>query len=153
MLPNDRWFYPVYTKCVEYNLPVFTYVGAPGPLWPMNPNNPEHLDDVALAFPDLKIIAHHIGDPWTDIAIRLAARHDHFYICTSAWSPRAYPPSLMSFLKGKWHGVWGCDKALFASDFPLLDLDRTVRDAREMPLERAQLEKFLFQNAAALFWP
>jgi uncharacterized protein len=86
ILPNDRWFYPAYAKCVEAGIPLYTYVGAPGPLWPMEPNNPAHLDDVALAFPELRIIAHHIGDPWTEMSVRLAARHPHFYICTSAWS-------------------------------------------------------------------
>jgi predicted TIM-barrel fold metal-dependent hydrolase len=152
ILPNDRWFYPVYAKCAEMRLPVFTYVGAPGPLWPMEPNNPRHLDDVALAFPDLKIIAHHIGDPWTDMAIRLAARHENFYICTSAWSPKAYPAPLLSFLGGRWHGVKGCDKTIFASDFPLLDLDTVTRDARAMDLPDQALEKFLHGTAAGLFW-
>ncbi len=152
ILPNDRWFYPVYARCVDYGLPVFTYVGAPGPLWPMNPNNPEHLDDVALAFPDLVIVAHHIGDPWTDTAIRLAARHENFYICTSAWSPKAYPEALRSFLAGKWHGVRGCDKTIFASDFPLLDLDTVARDARAMDLPPDRMEPFLRGNAARLFW-
>jgi predicted TIM-barrel fold metal-dependent hydrolase len=111
-----------------------------------------HLDEVALAFPDLTIIAHHIGDPWTDMAVRLAARHEHFYICTSAWSPKAYPAALMQFLGGKWHGVRGCDKTIFASDYPLLDLAITTRDARAMALDPAQLEKFLFANADRLFW-
>lgn len=152
ILPNDRWFYPVYAKCVEYDLPVFTYVGAPGPLWPMAPNDPSHLDDVALAFPELKLVAHHIGDPWTEMAVRLAARHDNVYICTSAWSPKAYPEALIRFLRGKWHGVRGCDKVLFASDFPLLDLHRVVRDAREMQLDPEQLKQFLYGNAHSLLW-
>ncbi|MDO9525253.1 MAG: amidohydrolase family protein [Gemmobacter sp.] len=152
ILPNDRWFYPVYAKCVELGLPVFTYVGAPGPLWPMLPNDPALLDDVALAFPDLKIIAHHIGDPWTEISVRMAARHENFYICTSAWSPKAYPEPLMRFLRGKWHGVRGCDKVVFASDYPLMDLDRTVRDARAMDLTPDQLAAFLCGTAERLFW-
>jgi predicted TIM-barrel fold metal-dependent hydrolase len=152
ILPSNRWFYPLYAKCVELSLPVFTYVGAPGPLWPMDLNNPAHLDEVALAFPDLTIIAHHIGDPWTDMAVRLAARHEHFYICTSAWSPKAYPTELKQFLGGKWHGVRGCDKTIFASDYPLLDLAITARDARAMDLDHAQMEKFLFANAERLFW-
>ena len=62
LAPDDRWFYPVYAKCVELDLPVYTYVGMPGPLWPMRHNDPAHLDEVALAFPDLTLIAHHIGD-------------------------------------------------------------------------------------------
>ena len=152
ILPSDRWFYPAYAKCVELGLPLFTYVGAPGPLWPMDLNNPAHLDEVALAFPDLTIIAHHIGDPWTDMAVRLAARHEHFYICTSAWSPKAYPAALKQFLGGKWHGVRGCDKTIFASDYPLLDLATVVRDARVMPLDTERAEKFLFANAQRLFW-
>jgi predicted TIM-barrel fold metal-dependent hydrolase len=152
ILPSDRWFYPAYAKCVELRLPLFTYVGAPGPLWPMDLNNPAHLDEVALAFPDLTIIAHHIGDPWTDMAVRLAARHEHFYICTSAWSPKAYPGELKQFLAGKWHGVRGCDKTIFASDYPLLDLATVVRDARALPLDAERAEKFLFANAQRLFW-
>ena len=152
ILPSDRWFYPAYAKCVELALPLFTYVGAPGPLWPMDLNNPAHLDEVALAFPDLRIIAHHIGDPWTEMAVRLAARHEHFYICTSAWSPKAYPDPLKQFLGGKWHGVRGCDKTIFASDYPLLDLATVVRDARAMSLDAERAEKFLFGNAQRLFW-
>jgi predicted TIM-barrel fold metal-dependent hydrolase len=53
----------LYAKCVELGLWLFVYVGMPGPLWPMMPNDPTVLDEVALAFPDLKIIAHHGGDP------------------------------------------------------------------------------------------
>ena len=150
--PNDRWFYPSYAKCVELRLPVYAYVGAPGPLWPMAPNDPSHLDDVALAFPDLVLVAHHVGDPWTEISVRLAARHEHFHICTSAWAPKAYPEALTTFLGGRWHGVRGCDKVLFASDFPLLDLERTTRSARAMALEEEALGRFLHGNARALLW-
>ena len=150
--PNHKWYYPAYAACVERNLPLLAYVGMPGPLWPMDPNNPSHLEEVALAFPDLKIIAHHIGDPWVDIAIRLAARHPNFYICTSAWSPKAYPKALLAFLQGGWHGTKGCDKVVFASDHPLLDMQRAVRDVRQLDLTEAQHRRFVYENACALFW-
>jgi len=132
---------------------VFVYVGMPGPLWPMMPNDPTVLDEVALAFPDLKIIAHHIGDPWNDVVVRLAARHRNYYICTSAWHPRAYPEQLMSFMKGKWHGTYGSEKVVFASDWPLLDMQKTVKAAREMNLSEEQLSSVLYANAKRLFWP
>ena len=151
LAPNDRWYYPAYAKCVELALPIYSYVGAPGPLWPMEPNNPTHLDDVALAFPDLGIIAHHIGDPWTDISVRLAARHENFYICTSAWAPKSYPDVLGDFLSGSWHGVRGCDKVLFASDYPLMDIARCAASARRMSLEEDRIRPFLHGNAARLF--
>ena len=150
--PNDRWYYPLYAKCVELDLKLFTYVGMPGPLWPMGPNNPEHLDEVALAFPELFIIAHHIGDPWTDMAVRLAARHERFFICTSAWSPKAYPKSLIEFMGGRWHGTRGSDKVIFASDYPLLDLLKTTRAARGLALDGADLERILHGNANAMLF-
>lgn len=150
--PNDKWLYPLYAKCVELGLALFTYVGMPGPLWPMEHNHPKYLDDVALAFPDLVIVAHHIGDPWTDVSVRLAARHPNLYICTSAWHPKTYPPALLDFMRGSWHGTRGCTKVLFASDWPLLDMDRAVRAARALDLPEAELRCFLHDNTAGLFW-
>jgi predicted TIM-barrel fold metal-dependent hydrolase len=153
MPPNHKWFYPVYAKCAELGMALFVHVGMPGPLWPMEHHDPAHLDEVALAFPELTIVAHHIGDPWTDISVRLAARHPNFYICTSAWSPKRYPAALMDFIGGSWHGTRGCEKVLFASDFPLLDIRRATRDAREMSLTEEQLRAVLHDTAARLFWP
>ncbi len=152
LAPNDRWYYPLYTTCAELGLALFTYVGMPGPLWPMGPNDPAHLDDVALAFPDLPIIAHHIGDPWNDMAVRLAARHANYYICTSAWSPKAYPAALMAFMAGSWHGTRGADKVIYASDYPLLDLARATSAARALPLPDADLRRVLHDNAQRLFF-
>lgn len=153
MPPNDKWFYPLYAKCVELDLALFTYVGMPGPLWPMSHNDPSHLDEIALAFPDLTIVAHHIGDPWVDMAVRLAARHEHVYICTSAWSPKRYPTALLEFMRDRWHGTPGSSKVIFASDHPLLDMHKTSADARALDLSEAQLRAVLFENANRMFWP
>lgn len=150
--PNDRWYYPLYARCVDLDLKLFSYVGAPGPLWPMEPNNPSHLDDVALAFPDLGIVAHHIGDPWTDVMIRLAARHPNVMICTSAWYPKTYPAELLAFMKGRWHGTPGAERVMFASDYPLLDLDKTIAAARSLDLSQDQLRAVLHDNAQRWFF-
>jgi predicted TIM-barrel fold metal-dependent hydrolase len=153
MPPNHKWFYPVYAKCAELGMALFVHVGMPGPLWPMEHHDPAHLDEIALAFPELTIVAHHIGDPWTEMSVRLAARHPHFYICTSAWSPKRYPPALMDFLRGRWHGTPGSEKVIFASDFPLLDMRRATADARALSLSEDQLRTVLHDNARRLFWP
>lgn len=56
-------------------------------------------------------------------------------------------------MKGGWHGTKGCDKVIFASDYPLLDLQRTVRDVRNLDLSEAQHRRFVYENARAVFWP
>jgi uncharacterized protein len=149
MPPDHAWFWPLFAACSELGLAVFVHVGMPGPLWPAEHHDPAHLDRVALAFPDLVIVAHHIGDPWTEMAVRLAARHPNLYLCTSAWAPSRYPAPLLEFLRGGWHGVRGADKVLFASDHPLLDMERAVASARELGVGSA----FLHDTASRLFWP
>ena len=148
--PNDKWFYPLFAACVELDLVVYTYVGMPGPLWPTYPNYPLHLDDVALAFPTLKIVAHHIGDPWVEMMTHLAAKHPNLYIATSAWSPKRYPDALMRFLAGSWHGQRGAEKVLFGTDYPLLNLTKAVGAARQLDLPEDVLQRFLHDNTAEL---
>jgi uncharacterized protein len=149
--PNDRWYYPLYAKCAELDLVVYSYVGMPGPLWPAHPNDPAHLDDVCLAFPDLSIVAHHIGDPWVPLMIRLAAKHPNLHICTSAWSPKRYPQELLEFMRGKWHRQPGAQKVIFGTDHPFLNQEKVVNDARMLDLPDDVLQAFMHDNAVKLF--
>lgn len=152
MPPSHRWFWPLFAACVDLGLAVFVHVGMPGPLWPAGHHDPAHLDEVALAFPDLVIVAHHIGDPWTEMAVRLAARHPNLYLCTSAWAPSRWPAPLVEFLRGGWHGTRGADKVLFATDHPLLDIGRATASARALDLGEDVLRAVLHDNASRLFW-
>ncbi|EJM34489.1 putative TIM-barrel fold metal-dependent hydrolase [Pseudomonas sp. GM33] len=148
--PNDKWYYPLFSKCVELGLVVFIYVGIPGPLWPTYPNYPLHLDDVCLAFPDLVVVAHHIGDPWVEMMTHLSGKHANLYIATSGWAPKRYPEELIKFMAGKWHGQKGADKVIFGTDHPFLNLKKTVEDARCLALPDEVIEKFMYQNIKKL---
>ncbi|MEK7830070.1 MAG: amidohydrolase family protein, partial [Acidobacteriota bacterium] len=91
--PNDKLYFPLYVKCIELDIPFCTQVGHTGPLMPSETGRPvPYLDEVALVFPELKIVAGHIGHPWTDEMIGVAWKHENVYIDTSAYLPRYYPP-------------------------------------------------------------
>ncbi len=97
--PNDKLYYPLYVKCIELDIPFCTQVGHTGPLMPSETGRPvPYLDEVALTFPELRIVAGHIGHPWTNEMISVAWKHDIVYIDTSAYLPRYYPPQLVHFL-------------------------------------------------------
>ena len=60
--PNHRLYYPVFAECIELGIPFMTQVGHTGPLRTSETGRPiPYLDDVALDFPDLVIVAGHIG--------------------------------------------------------------------------------------------
>lgn len=145
--PDDPLYYPLYARCVELGVPFCTQVGHTGPAMPSEPGRPvPYLDRVALDFPELTIVAGHIGHPWTDEMIGLTWKHDNVYIDTSAYAPRYYPPALLHFM-----GTYGQDKVLFGTNFPQLPLERCAEEARSLELPAGPRAKFLAQNARRVF--
>ena len=145
--PNHRLYYPLYVKCIELDIPFCTQVGHTGPLMPSETGRPvPYLDEVALDFPELRIVAGHIGHPWTDEMIGLAWKHDNIYIDTSAYLPRYYPPQLLHFMS-----TYGQDKVLFGSNFPQLSLHKCTSQVTELALSDEVLAKFLYGNARQVF--
>ena len=145
--PNDKLYFPLYVKCIELDIPFCTQVGHTGPLMPSETGRPvPYLDEVALVFPELKIVAGHIGHPWTDEMIGVAWKHENVYIDTSAYLPRYYPPQLLHYIK-----TYGQDKVLFGTNFPMLSLEKCVQQVNELGLADDVKAKFLFQNAQRVF--
>ena len=145
--PNHRLYYPLYVKCIELDIPFCTQVGHTGPLMPSETGRPvPYLDEVALDFPELRIVAGHIGHPWTDEMIGVAWKHDNVYIDTSAYLPRYYPAQLLQFMQS-----YGADKVLFGSNFPQLSLSRCMAQVKELGLSAEVEAKFLYGNARRVF--
>lgn len=145
--PNDKLYYPLYVKCIELDIPFCTQVGHTGPLMPSETGRPiPYIDEVALTFPDLKIVGGHIGYPWTDEMIALAWKHANVYIDTSAYMPRYYPPQLIHFMNS-----YGKDKVLFGTNFPMLSLEKCAGQVSELGLSDEAQEAFLSGNARRVF--
>lgn len=145
--PNDKLYYPLYVACIELDIPFCTQVGHTGPLMPSETGRPvPYLDEVALTFPDLRIVAGHIGHPWTDEMIGVAWKHANVYIDTSAYLPRYYPPQFVHYLK-----TYGQDKALFGTNFPQLSWAKCVEQALALDLPAGVQAKFFSENARRVF--
>ena len=75
MVPaSDRRYYPLYAKCVELDLPVRVYTSMNyANDRPYDLGHPRHLDNVAMDFPELRIVAGLSGWPWIERHGRAAA--------------------------------------------------------------------------------
>jgi len=145
--PNDKFYFPLYVKCIELDIPFCTQVGHTGPLMPSETGRPvPYLDEVALVFPELKIAGGHIGYPWTDEMIGLAWKHENVYIDTSAYLPRYYPPQLIHYMK-----TYGKNKVLFGTNFPQLSLEKCVEQAYALDLADDVRAGFFSENARRVF--
>ncbi|MFN7954214.1 MAG: amidohydrolase family protein [bacterium] len=145
--PSDRCYFPLYAKCIELALPLALTTGIPGPPAPAHVQDPLHLDEVCLAFPELTLVMAHGADPWWSVAIRLMLKYRGLHLMTSAYLPKYLPPELLHFMRTR-----GSDRVIFASDHPAIPLGRCLAEARKLDLPEATLGAYLHDNAARLFF-
>lgn len=145
--PNDRRFYPLYVSCIELGVPFCLQVGHTGPLRTSEYGRPiPYLDDVALDFPELEIVAGHIGYPWTDEMLALATKYENVYIDTSAYTPQRYPEALVRYMRGS-----GRRKVLFGTNFPMISPGKCLAQIDELGLDDEAKALFLAGNARRVF--
>ena len=103
--PNERAFYPLYEAIEEAGVPALFHTGHSG-IGSGLPggggirlkySNPMRVDDVAVDFPELKIVLAHPSFPWQDEAISVALHKRQVYIDLSGWSPKYFPPQLVRY--------------------------------------------------------
>lgn len=113
---------------------------------PSEVGRPIYLDQVAIDFPELTIVAGHIGYPWTDEAVAIATKHERVYLDTSAYTVGRYPAPLVDYLRHH-----GRAKVLLGGDFPMLTPGRALAGLDALGLEPAVLAGFLADNARRVF--
>ncbi len=147
-LPSDhRLFYPLYSECVELNIPVCLQVGHTGPLCPSEPGRPiPYLDHVALDFPDLTIVAGHVGYPWTQEMIAVATKYPNVYIDTSAYTCHRLPPELLHYMKH--HGK---HKVMFGTNYPMITPEASLKQLASLGLDDELARLFLAETAKKVF--
>jgi predicted TIM-barrel fold metal-dependent hydrolase len=151
--PNDPVGYPVYEAIEEMGVPALfhsgqTGIGAGVPGGGgirLKYSNPMHLDDLAVDFPELRIVIAHPSFPWQDEALAVANHKPYVYIDLSGWSPKYFPPQLVQYANSLLQ-----DKVLFGSDFPVIKPDRWLADFEKLEIKDAVRPKILKENAVRL---
>lgn len=139
---DHRRYYPFYAKCVELGVPVVMQVGHSAERMPSAMGRPVLLDNLALDFPELKIVGAHTGWPWVEELVALAWKHVNVYIATSAHHPRYWDPSLVRFANSRGKG-----KVLYGTDFPVVDYPDSLAAIDELAL-RDDARRLLVGDAA-----
>lgn len=114
--PNDKKLWPIYEKASKLNIPVVIHTGSTpfGDLVKLAQANPLLIDEVAIAFPDLKIILTHLGTLWHNEAFMVTEKNLNVFIDTSA-----YPYEIKNLLTKETIRRVGEDKFIFGTDFPM----------------------------------
>jgi len=145
--PTHPYYYPLFTACVELDIPVCLQVGHTGPLRPSETGRPiPYIDQIALDFPDLKIVCGHIGYPWTEEMIAVARKHTNVYIDTSAYTVNRYPQELIRYMTQS-----DKHKVMFGTNYPMLTPAQCLESLETLNLSDAAQARFLSGNAKQVF--
>jgi len=145
--PDDRRYYPLYAECIELDVPFCLQVGHTGPLMSSETGRPiPYLENVALEFPELRIVAGHIGAPWTQEIISLATKFPNLYIDTSAYKASRYPADFVDFMRGR-----GSRKVMFGTNYPMLTASACLEALASLALDAEAERRFLSGNARQVF--
>ena len=148
--PNDGSADDLYAVLAEHRLAAVFHTGQTGIGAGMPggagiklaPSNPLYLDDVCADFPDLTVIMAHPSVPWQDEAISIATHKPNAYIALSGWSPKYFPPQLVRAANSMLR-----DKVLFATDYPVIDADRWIKDFATLEIKDEVRPKIFKENA------
>ncbi len=150
-LPADhRLYYPLYEKALELGIFVILHTSVNfSRTSPLELARPIHLDQVAVDFPDLRLVASHAGWPWVTEMVAVAWRHPNVFMEFSAMRPK-----YMTRPGSGWEPLFNYgrtilkDRVMFATSWPLLPMKRSVEEVLQFPLPAEVKAKWLYGNAA-----
>ncbi len=138
----------VYAAAQELGRPVMIHTGTS--IFPGARNrfaDPMAVDDVAVDFPDLRIILAHAGRPlYMETAVFLVRRHPNVHLDLSGIPPKKlleYLPRLEEL----------APRCLWGTDYPspgVASMRRNVEDFLGLPISEAAKQQILWDNADAL---
>ena len=135
--PNYQNFDPlgenarkIYSRAQEMKLPVLFHQGtSPVRDAPIRYAHPLVMDEIAILFPELRIVMAHIGHPWLEDCLVVIRKHPNVYADVSG---RFYRP--WSFYNGmrlayEWSVI---NKLLLGSDYPISTPKETIDGLRHL---------------------
>ena len=138
---NHKLLYPIYGLCELYKKPIIVH----GSLhfWRgayMWHGKPQYLDEIAVDFPELKLIISHGGNGFGPSVLAVAQRHPNVYLEFSALRPKFVAPEFIqaanTYLK---------NKCIFGTDYPLIEFNEQI-ELWKYALREEVWELFFFQN-------
>jgi predicted TIM-barrel fold metal-dependent hydrolase len=150
LAPDHALLYPYYAKCCELDIPIMMQVGhnlvySRERRLP-SVGRPICLDQVAIDFPELRLLGIHIGVPWTAEMISMAWKHENIFIGVDAYAPRYWPPEIVHYLNS-----YGRKKVLFGTDWPVIDPERAMAEIAEIDIKPQAKELLMRGNALRIF--
>ena len=134
---DDEKMFPIY-EMLEGRLPILFHTGDEN----YDNSSPEKLSKVLEIFPNLKVVAAHLGGYARWDEARRFLHGKNLYIDTSSSLWRLTPEEATDIIR-----VHGVDKVLFGTDYPISSHKAELERFMKLPLTEDERERILWKNA------
>ena len=143
--PNDPKIYPIYDVAQEMRAPILFHTGTSVfKSSRVKYGNPISYDDVAVDFPDLRLILAHSGrGSWYEEAMTVTRLHENLYLEVSGLPVRKLLTFFPDMERFSHKFIWG-------SDWPQVEQKKILATFRQLGLSEQALNNILGGNAARI---
>jgi hypothetical protein len=154
--PNDTRMKVVYDMAIEYDVPVMFHSGDTySPTGRVKYSHPLHIDDLAVDFPELKIVICHVGNPWIKDCMEVTYKNKNVHADFSGLVLGNFSEKFEKFMKTELEQMItyaGNPKyLLYGTDWPISSMSSYLNFMKNLDLPADKKEMILWQNAAELF--
>ena len=151
---SDPIYDPFYEASLEADRPVLVLVGFTGSGAGLPGGkgvkldlcHPRYIDELAIRYPELKIIAGRNPWPWPEDMLAVMLHKPNVWIEFHGWSPKYLSDSWKRDIARRLK-----HRVMFGADYPLFTYERLVADWRSLEYSEDILRKLFVDNATALF--
>lgn len=135
---DDERLFPLYEWLQQKGMPLFVHCGDEH----RDFSHPKHLRRVIDRFPDLTVIAAHLGgwSKWDEAVEYL--KDTNCYLDISSCMMFMSPEKTVAYVR-----AFGVERVLFGTDFPIWDAASEVKNLKALPLTDDEKEQIFFRNA------
>jgi predicted TIM-barrel fold metal-dependent hydrolase len=128
---NAARLYPIYERCEALKIPVRINQGHYLQGVPGRVQDPRFLDEVLIEFPELVVIASHMGRPWEHVLLNCMHIYENLYLSNSTYLPTDMRPEVIDFLRSD----IGRHRMIFGTGSPVIALSEALAAARALDLD------------------
>jgi hypothetical protein len=128
--PRDRRCQAVYEYCQRRGVPILFHTGTTfNSAAPLGFSRPWLFDELAIRFPDLRMVLAHLGHPFYEECLVVIRKHPHVYADISAlhYRPWQFYNMMVCAVEYKVTG-----KLLFGTDYPFAGTRESIEGVRSV---------------------
>jgi len=154
--PTDARMRVFYEMAIEYKVPVMFHSGDTyAPTGRVKYSHPLHIDDLAVDYPELKIVICHIGNPWIKDCMEVVYKNQNVYADISGLVLGDFSDKFERFMKNEIEEMvtyaGNPRYLLYGTDWPICNMQSYLKFIKQLELGEDREEQILWKNAAALF--